>query len=167
MSLLYPTIVLRRVSEITPGLLRRHGVQALILDADNTLTTHNNPEPAKDVLRWLDAMRRAGIKLVIVSNNSDQRVRPFASQLGLDYTARALKPLTVGFRRTAARLGLPPWRIAVVGDQIFTDILGGNLFGAVSILVKPIQSEDGPFFRFKRRQELRVLRSYRQRRKHA
>lgn len=161
MSVFYPTVTRRRVTDISPGLLRKLGVTALFLDADNTLTTHNNPRPADAVLGWLDTMRAEGIALVIVSNNSEERIRPFAKRLGLEYTARACKPLTLGFSRTARELGLRPRQIAVVGDQIFTDIVGGNLFGAPSILVKPMEPEDGPFFRLKRRLEKRVLRRYR------
>lgn len=164
MSLLYPTIMLRRVTGITPEMLRKLGVKALILDADNTLTTHNNPVPDSDVLLWLDTMRENGIKLVIVSNNNDRRIRPFAQQMNLDYTANALKPLTRGFTATARRLGLMPREIAVVGDQIFTDILGGNLFGAPTILVEPMEPETGPLFRFKRKLEVGILRRYRQKR---
>lgn len=115
------------------------------------------------MLAWLEKMRAHGIRLVIVSNNNDRRIRPFAEQLGLAYTANALKPLVFGFRRTAKKMGLSGRQIAVVGDQIFTDILGGNRFGAVTILVEPLQPETGLFFRLKRRLELRVLRRYRKR----
>lgn len=155
---------MKRVSDIRPALLQKHNIRALILDADNTLSTHNNPKPADYVLEWLESMRDMGIALVIVSNNSRKRIHPFADSLRLPYTARALKPLPFGFRRTAAKLKLSPKNIAVVGDQIFTDILGGNLFGAPTILVEPIQMEDEAFFRLKRRLEAGVLRRYRKRR---
>lgn len=163
LPLLYPTAMFRRVTEISAAYLRSLGVSALILDADNTLTTHNNPQPADDVMDWLERMRGGGIKLVIVSNNNAQRIRPFARRLGLAYTSGAMKPLTVGFRRTAEKMGLLPEQIAVVGDQIFTDILGGNLFGSPTILVEPMQPEDGPFFRLKRKLEGRILRRYQKR----
>lgn len=161
MSFFYPTIALHRVSEITPGLLKKRGIKALLLDADNTLTTHNNPLPDQDVQLWLGRMREAGIKMVIVSNNHHKRLKPFAATLELGYTARALKPLTYGFRATAKRLGLAPKEIAVVGDQIFTDILGGNLFGSTTILVEPMEPETGPLFRLKRKLEVGILRRYR------
>lgn len=167
MSLLYPMLARKRVTGITPELLKRLGVKALLLDADNTLTTHNNPRPAPEVMGWLERMRKSGIKLVMVSNNYERRVRPFAAKLGLTYTANACKPLPWGFARAAKQLGLVPRRTAVVGDQIFTDILGGNLFGAVTILVEPMQPETSVLFRLKRRLEVVVLRRYQRQRRNA
>lgn len=161
MSVFFPTLLHRRVTDVTKAQLERLGVYALILDVDNTLTTHGHPEPAEKVMDWLEEMRSAGIKLIILSNNKEKRVQPFAQRLGLEHTSRAAKPLPVGFWRAARRLGLPPARIAVVGDQIFTDILGGNWFGAATILVEPIRPETGWVFRLKRRLEVRILRRYR------
>lgn len=161
--MLYPTILLHRASHITPHMLKKMGVHALVLDADNTLTTHNNPEPAGEMIVWLDKMRAAGIQLVIVSNNNSRRIQPFAARLGIGYTAMACKPLTIGFSRTARRLGLHAKEIAVVGDQIFTDILGGNLFGAVTILVEPMEPESGLLFCLKRKLEVKILQRYRSR----
>lgn len=158
MALLQPDLYLRRVTVITEELLRSRGLKALLLDLDNTLTTHNNPVPDPAVLAWLDAMKHAGIKLVLVSNNTSKRVRPFAAELGLPFTANAAKPLTWGFSRTARELGLKPNQVAVVGDQLFTDILGGNLFGAPTIFVEYMEPEHGPLFRLKRKLERVILR---------
>lgn len=163
MSRLQPAFILKRVTDITVNMLREQGVEALLLDVDNTLTTHNNPIPDKDVLVWLDVMKRARIRLVLVSNNSAKRVAHFAETLGLSFTSRACKPLTWGFRRAARELGLRPRQTAVVGDQIFTDIWGGNRFRACTILVEPMEPEEGPFFRFKRKIEKKLLKKYRQR----
>ena len=153
-----PKIMLRSVTGITVEILQKLCVGALILDLDNTLTTHNNPVPDSRVLEWLDRMKSAGIKLVLVSNNREKRVLPFAGELGLTYTANAMKPLTMGFKRTAKRMGLKPGSIAVVGDQLFTDIIGGNIFGSPTILVQPMQAESGPFFRLRRKIERRLLK---------
>jgi len=160
MSIFFPDILLRRISDITPALLEEWGIRALVLDVDNTLTTHNNPFPDADVLRWLAGMKERGMALVILSNNSPRRVKAFADSLGLDFTARAAKPLAKGFRETARRLGLAPGRMAMVGDQIFTDVLGGNLYGARTILVEPMEPEKHWGFRLKRRLERPILRSY-------
>ena len=160
---LHPTRRLRRIWEITKSMLDDMGVTALILDVDNTLTTHNNPHPDEKVLEWLRVIRQQGIRLVLVSNNRSRRIRPFAEMLGLEYTANALKPLGKGFRQAARRVDARPGEIGVVGDQVFTDVLGGNLFGAKTILVEPMEEEDKPFFRVKRSLELRALRNYRER----
>lgn len=161
MSIFYPTLLFHRISEITCETLDSLGVTALILDVDNTLATHNNPVPDKDVLLWIERMRRNGIHLVIASNNNRKRVAPFAKALSLDYAANSMKPLPIGFWRTSKQLRIPPEQIGVVGDQIFTDILGGNLFRAKTFLVEPMQPESGWFFRLKREIEIIILNNYR------
>ncbi len=163
MSIFYPTIDVRVVCEITLELLDRLGVKALILDVDNTLTTHDNPTPSQGVREWLAEMRQAGIPMMIVSNNHYERVKPFADLLGLPFVEDGRKPLPSGMRRAARSMGVSPGEIAVVGDQVFTDILGGNLFGAKTILVQPIELEDKLFFKCKRFLEKGVLRHYQRR----
>ena len=95
---------------------------------------------------------------MIVSNNSERRVKPFADLLGLDYVARGCKPLTIGMTRACKKFGLAPQQVAIVGDQLFTDILGGKWKGMRSILTEPLHLEDGPFFRFKRGLEKRLMK---------
>ena len=97
--------------------------------------------------------------MMIVSNNTEERVRPFAEILGLPYVADGKKPGTDGMRRAAEQLGgLRPEETAVIGDQIFTDVWGGNRFGALTIMVAPLGPETVPFIKLKRVVEKLVLR---------
>lgn len=146
----HATVALRSVLQIQPGLLRQYGIRGLMLDLDNTLTTHDNPAPAEGVLSWIGLMRQAGIAMMIVSNNRPHRVQPFAAALGLPFVAEGAKPLPRGFWLAQKRMQLPFSQLAVVGDQIFTDILGANLCGVKSIYVRPIQYENKGFLRVKR-----------------
>ena len=146
----HATVALRSVLQIQPGLLRQYGIRGLMLDLDNTLTTHDNPAPAEGVLSWIGLMRQAGIAMMIVSNNRPHRVQPFAAALGLPFVAEGAKPLPRGFRLAQKRMQLPFSQLAGVGDQIFTDILGANLCGVKSIYVRPIQYENKGFLRVKR-----------------
>ncbi|MDD3192330.1 MAG: YqeG family HAD IIIA-type phosphatase [Oscillospiraceae bacterium] len=161
MALFFPTTSVPKAYDITLPMLGAMGVQGLILDIDNTLTTHDHPTPDERILTWLDQMQAAGIRLILLSNNRPSRVEPFAKKLGLAFEADGKKPLPGGYRRAAAAMGLDLRRTAAVGDQIFTDILGANLAGMPSILVEPFQIE--PFFRFrlKRFLEKKILCSYR------
>lgn len=145
-----PTYVFDKVGEITPEFLNKNNIKALLLDLDNTLTTHNNPIPPQTSLDWLDKMKSAGIKLMIVSNNSAERVTPFAEALGLHFVPNGKKPLTFGYTQAIKELGLPKKNVAAVGDQIFTDILGSNLKGIRSCFVFPIEPETSLPFRLKR-----------------
>ncbi len=142
----------RRVTEITPSFLKKHDIKGLLLDLDNTLTTHDNPRPADGVLDWIKKTKSDGIKMVIVSNNHPPRVKPFADMLGLEFISEGKKPLASGFNRAQKLMNIPFKNLAVVGDQIFTDMLGANLKRVRGIFVFPIEKEgkDKKFLRFKR-----------------
>lgn len=135
------TAAVKSVCDITPELLYSMGVQGLLLDIDNTLTTHDNPVPPEEVIDWILEMRRMGIQMQLISNNHESRVVPFAEQLGIPYVCESLKPLGKGFRKALQRMHLKKEQVCVVGDQLYTDILGANLFHVKSIYVKPIQRE--------------------------
>ncbi|EXM39383.1 MAG: YqeG family HAD IIIA-type phosphatase [Ruminococcus sp.] len=145
-----PTYVFDKVKDITPDFLKKHGIKGLLLDLDNTLTTHNNPVVPQSSLDWIELMKQNGVKLMIVSNNHAPRVTPFAQQLGIDFECEGAKPLTFGYSRAIKRLGLKKSEVAAVGDQIFTDIMGSNLKGIRSFFVFPIKPEESLPFRFKR-----------------
>lgn len=160
MSIFQPDLMLRDVTRIDRPLLDARGLRGLILDVDNTLADHGSQVLRSSVRDWLAKMDAAGIKLVIVSNNTRVRVEPFAKKLGLEFVSFSCKPLPVGLSRAQNRLGLPAERIAVVGDQIYTDIVGGNLKGMYTILVVPFLEEDLPFLKLKRSLEAVHIRAY-------
>ncbi|MGN0642827.1 MAG: YqeG family HAD IIIA-type phosphatase [Huintestinicola sp.] len=148
-----PTKACKTILSVTPEMLDKMNVTALILDIDNTMTTHDNPVPIDGLYEWLDGMRSHGVKMMIVSNNHEPRVTPFAKLLGLDFVCEGAKPLTKGYKEAAEKLGVPKKNICTIGDQLFTDILGAKLFGIKSILVKPIEPEKTRFFKIKRAAE--------------
>ncbi len=154
----YPQYMVKCVDEITPEHLQKWGIRGLILDIDNTLTTHDNPVPGQGVALWLKQMRDNGVQMIVLSNNTAQRVEPFAKILGLPFVANGKKPLKSGYLRCSKALGLPRDQLCMVGDQLFTDIWGGNCFGCKTILVEPIQLESMPFFKVKRFLEKQLLK---------
>lgn len=158
-----PTRAYRSILSVTPGVLREMGVTAIILDIDNTCTTHDNPVPIEGLMEWLDDMRANGIKMMIVSNNHAPRVAPFAKLLGLPYVCEGAKPLPKGYREAVRKMGVKKQHVVTIGDQIFTDILGAGIFGIKSILVKPIELEKTKLFKLKRTLEIPLLpKSYRE-----
>ncbi len=153
-----PSYWLKSVLSINEAFLRAHGIDALILDLDNTLSMHGNPAEEAGVSQWLEEMRALGIPMMVVSNNTKRRVAPLAAKLGLEFVSGGAKPLPFGIRRALRRLGVSPERAAVVGDQIFTDVAGGNLAHTKTILVEPFHLEKGILFRIKRGAEGIVFR---------
>lgn len=155
-----PTYVFKSVCDITADFLKENNIKGLILDLDNTLTTHNNPHPAEKVTDWIADMKNSGIKLMIVSNNHAERVTPFAQNLGLDFVPNGRKPLATGFKKAQLLMNIPFSEIAIVGDQIFTDVLGANLKRVRTIYVHPIELESGFFFKIKRFFEKPFIRKF-------
>lgn len=160
MKLFKPEYIFGKTTNITPEFLKQQGITNLLLDVDNTLTTHNNPEPSEGIDRWLDSMREAGIGMMIISNNNKARVEPFAARLGLPYSSMSCKPLSIGYTRGMKMLGGTKENTAIVGDQIFTDVLGGNLKGIRTLMVMAILHEDSAGFKFKRRIEKGFIDKY-------
>ena len=142
----------RKTVDITPAFLKKHGIKGLILDVDNTLTTHDNPVPAEGIIQWLENMKKNGIKLIIVSNNHAERVRKFADPIGLDFVSDSGKPLKRGYTAAMKKMGLSPEETAAVGDQLFTDVWGANLAKVRMLYVEPMELEPKSkrFIRFKR-----------------
>lgn len=148
-----PTFWLKSVLQINADFLEKNHVKALVLDMDNTLSMHGNPAAEEGVTEWLDEMRALGIKMRVVSNNTNKRVAPLAAMLGLEFTANGAKPLTFGITRAMKAMGVGRDETLVVGDQIFTDVMAGNLKGVRTVLVEPFHLEKTWTFRLKRRLE--------------
>lgn len=150
MKLLTPQYKFNNILEISPEFLKSIGAKAVFADADNTLSFHGSLEPFPGVAEWIRGLAGMGIPLVIISNNEKKRIAPFAEKLGVPYIEKSAKPLTTGFRRAAEKFGVEPSEAAVIGDQLFTDVLGGNLFGAKVFLTKPLGPDTDKFIKVKR-----------------
>lgn len=163
---LYPSIYIENVKKITLELLKEKKIKGLILDIDNTLIDYdkNLLEGTKE---WCDNLKENNIKLCILSNtNKVKKVEKVAKILNLEYIYFAHKPSKKGFLKAQKLLGLNKEEIAIVGDQIFTDVWGGNRVGMYTILTKPIDKKDILLTRLKRPFEKIVINNYlKQRRK--
>lgn len=158
--LLKPKIKLDRITEITVSMLKKRNIKALILDVDNTLSTHHGMVLLDGLKEWISTMQKNGIMLTVLSNSTEKRVKPFANKIGLSYISLGLKPLSTGFLRAIKQLNVKRNEVAVVGDQIFTDTLGGNILGLTTILLTPIKPETSLRFKTKRKVEKLVFKLY-------
>lgn len=139
---LVPNERLACVTDITPAFLAAHGLGSLILDLDNTLAAWNGSEPAPGVEAWLADLARRRVPHVVLSNNGQRRVEPFARRVGVHAVASAGKPRRAAFRQALGLLGSEAGRTAVVGDRLFMDVLGGNRAGLFTILVEPVHRRE-------------------------
>lgn len=160
MPFLKPRRMVKHITDLPASFFKERGLRAVILDVDNTLTTHNNPVPAEGVPEWIRTMQEAGLTLTILSNNYKERVEPFAKQLGLPFVSMAAKPLSFGVGRACRKLKIRRKETALIGDQIFTDMICGNLAGVYTVLVEPYEPETTRSFRIRRRLEKPVIRRF-------
>ncbi len=157
---LYPNAYLKNVKEITIDFLNKNNIKALILDVDNTLIDFNK-KMLDGVEEWCKNLKKQGIKLFIVSNsNKKTKVEMVAKKLELQYIHFATKPFKRGFRKAAKMLQEKNENIAVVGDQIFTDVIGANRCKMFSILVEPIEKKDLLVTKIKRPLENYIIKKH-------
>ena len=147
------------VHDLAPALLARHGIRAVMVDLDDTLVAANSPEMGSSFHAWVTDLQRKRVPLLILSNGHPQRVRYWSQTLNVPGFALVGKPFGFGFRRGLTRLGTKASETAMVGDQLFTDVLGANLAGLVSVLVTPLSSGGLPHTRVLRKLEAALLRS--------
>lgn len=158
--ILYPDGHFEKVEEITSKYLQNNKIKALILDVDNTLIDYQK-HLEKSVIQWAKNLKEQGIKLYILSNtNQKEKVETVAKALEIPYRNLAKKPFKTGFLKVQKELKEKAENIAVVGDQIFTDIVGGNRCRMFTILVEPIHPKDFWYTAWKRPIENRIKNRY-------
>ena len=156
-----PHYILNEITDISVDFLNNNGISALLLDVDNTMSVaHANKTLRSGLTEWMEEMRQNGISLMILSNVKTPRAKLFAKSVGLDVIGMAAKPLPFGYLKAVKRLGIKRKNVAMVGDQIFTDVLGGKLAGVKTIWVTDITPEDKTFFKIKRYFERIMLKRW-------
>ena len=144
MGLLRPDQYVTSVCAIDLRALKEAGIRAVLLDVDNTIMPQGSAECPVPIGEWVEALPSAGFVVGFVSNNWHGTIHERVARFGFGVTPKAMKPLARGFRAAAEALGVDTRECAVVGDQIFTDIIGGNLVGATTVLVRPLSTVDLP-----------------------
>ncbi|BCJ88554.1 hypothetical protein skT53_35390 [Effusibacillus dendaii] len=139
---LIPSLYVKSIYDIDLDALQAQKIKGILTDLDNTLVAWNSPEVSPELANWLAELKRRGMKVCIVSNNKQPRVEGFARQLGLPSIFSAKKPIRKAFRQAMRLIGTQPHETVVIGDQIFTDVLGGNRMGLYTILVIPLAEKE-------------------------
>ena len=158
--ILYPNRYIDKVTDIDVKFLEENSIKGLILDVDNTLIDYyrNLVDGAE---KWCEELKNEGIKCIILSNsNKRSKVEEVAEKLNIDYIMFAKKPLKSGFKRALSKLELKPEEVAVVGDQLFTDVIGAKRMNMFSILVKQVGEKDIFITKLKRPIENAIIRKY-------
>ena len=158
--ILYTNRYIEKVTDIDVKFLEENSIKGLILDVDNTLIDYDK-KMIDGLEQWAEELKQNNIKLCILSNsNKKDKVKKISEVLEVPYFYFAKKPFKFGFKKAKTLLNLENKNIAVVGDQIFTDVLGANRCKMYSILVKPIAEKDIWITVFKRPLENKIIEKY-------
>ena len=162
-NIFVPKIMVPTVYDVDSNFLKKHNIKGIIYDVDNTLVGFKIRVPDKKLISHIEGLKNEGFKLFIISNNKKERVDEFNKPLGLSYIFRGMKPLWFSFFSAAKKMGLKRKEIVVVGDQIFTDVLGGNISSMLTVMVDPIDLKETFLFKLKRFLEKPFVKIYQRR----
>ena len=137
-----PDLYVDKLTTITPCHLKNHELSGLILDLDNTLVAWDSDSPPEEVLSWISEMKDHDIELCILSNSLGKRVQHISRQFKLPFVSKAVKRRKKSFLQAIKVLGLSHNQVGVIGDQLLTDIWGGNRLGLYTILIVPRSTSD-------------------------
>ena len=158
----YPKAYFDKIEKITIEFIKKNNLKALILDMDNTLINYKKEMP-ENIEKWAKELKGQGTRLYILSNtNKKAKVKSIAEKLDVPYRSFAIKPLKPGFLKVQKELGYKPEQIGVVGDQIFTDIVGGNRCNMFTILIDAIDDKDFWYTLWKRPLEKMLKKKFRE-----
>lgn len=157
-GLITPHLIVKKLWHIDLDQLLAEGIDTLLMDMDNTIVPWHTLDVPVKAKEWIAQAKLRGFKLFLISNNLYRRVEPLAKILEIDAVANACKPWPRGLRRLQKRHDILPEHCAMVGDQLLTDILAGNLWGIKTILVDPLMEKEGRMTWFNRTLEKFFLR---------
>ncbi|EDW20215.1 had superfamily (subfamily iiia) phosphatase [Bacillus pumilus ATCC 7061] len=152
-----PDEFVKSIFHISPQKLKERNVKGIITDLDNTLVEWDRPSATPRLIEWFQEMKDHGIQVTIVSNNNEKRVKLFSEPVHIPFIYKAKKPMGRAFNKAVADMQLKKEDVVVIGDQLMTDVLGGNRHGFHTILVVPVAASDGFITKFNRQIERRIL----------
>lgn len=145
-SCFQPNLSVDCVLDLTWECLQKYHLQSLLLDVDCTLKSYRSSDISPEILCWINTMQEHGVGLCLVSNGHRQRIRGIAERVRLPFVAPALKPLPFGCWEAIRTMNFDKKSTAMVGDQVFADLLAGKFAGLFTILVAPLRPEEEPWF---------------------
>lgn len=155
----YPNMYQKNIQDINYKKLKKLGIKCLIFDLDNTIALIDQHVITDDTKRLLMELKN-DFQIIIISNNITKRVKSYADYLECDFVANAAKPLSKGYQKIKKKYGLKKEEMCMIGDQIVTDIYGGNHYGMFTILVDPLGEKDLKITSLNRFIEKKILKHY-------
>ena len=137
-----PKYTIDSIYNLNPQQLKKMGIKAIFSDLDNTLIAWNKKDSVQEMTDFNNRLKKVGIRLVVISNNNNERVGKVLNPNRINFIAKARKPLPIGIDHALKKYNLRKSQVLMVGDQLITDIQAGNLAGVKTVLVKPLVTTD-------------------------
>ena len=157
--MLSPDYLVHSVFDIDIDFLKKNNATAVIFDIDNTLVGFTVAIPPEEIKNYIFLLKQQGIKIAVASNNNKERVSLFCKDLDIPYISRACKPLPFSLFKLCKIMGVKAKNTVFVGDQVYTDSLGANIAGMVSVMVDIIDTKESLTFKIKRALEVPVIKA--------
>ena len=156
-KLFLPKMYIKNFQCLNLDVLKVKGIKVLICDIDNTLAPHDEAKPTESAIAFIEKAKSMGFEIAVVSNNTKARVMTFCEDLDVYYVNSAKKPLPFGFMKIRKHFGVEKHQIAMMGDQLLTDMFGSNFYGVYSVLTSPLVIRDIAITKFNRRLENKIF----------
>lgn len=157
MEKLRPDIYQKSLKDIHFNYLKDSGIKVILLDMDNTILKYGEKEIDEDIDKLINALK-SRFTIVLFSNSTPMKVRKIGENLDIPYISFAFKPSKRGFKKVFKKYKVQPEEVAIIGDQLLTDIKGGNKVGITTILIEPLNTEDGIATKVNRKREQKILK---------
>lgn len=138
--------------------LKSYGIKCLLFDLDNTLVPYYKNKPTRKLKDFIERLKDMGFKIIIFSNSGKKRLSPFKNILEVDCSFSSRKPFQGKYKKVLKEYKYSQSEVAMIGDQIPTDVYGGNKMGIFTVLVKPISKSELVWTKINRLYEKRIIR---------
>lgn len=157
-----PKYRFKSVLDITPEDIQKMGARAIGLDIDNTIAPDGTFNFLEGVEKWFQTMRAAGIPIMLISNGTIFRVGPISKKFGLPYVSLSCKPFSHGLKKAAKKMGVPVSQMAMLGDQLFSDVKAANRCGAIAVRIDPMPAKSlyPHYYAWKEKRELPIIKAF-------
>lgn len=158
MSLFKPKQIINRFTQLNINDLKKRGFKLVFVDVDNTITEPNTGEFTDEAKEFINNIKKSGLRPIIFSNNTKNRVESFVKDYDVDWCYLALKPLPFALFKLCKKFNCKPSECVVIGDQLLTDILCANLSHSYGIYSKQLVEKDTPITKINRKFEKIIWR---------
>lgn len=153
-----PDMYKKSIYDIDYKKLKKIGIKCLLFDLDNTIAQSKAEKPTKKIKILIESLKEEGFRIIILTNAFKKRVKPFSNELNVEFIHRAHKPSPKGYSKVLNKYKYKLTEVTMIGDQLKTDILGGNRVGITTILVNPISKKEMIFTKINRFFENRIFK---------